>query len=73
MVPPVPAPIPAKPNAVADVQGQVISELQDYVAEVKETSGLGGDEIRIDVTVRSGETVVTLTGYRYRYAPRTVP
>lgn len=73
MAPPVPAPITAKPNAVADVQGQVISELQDYVAEVKETSGLGGDEIRIDVTVRSGETVVTLTGYRYRYAPRTVP
>lgn len=73
MAPPTIPPIAGFPNAVADIQGQVTPALKEYVAAVKETSGLGGDEIRIDVTVSSGKTSITLTGYRYRYAPRTIP
>jgi MSHA pilin protein MshD len=62
---------------IVDIQNQVIPGLQDYQADVSEVADLGGDRIRIDVTVTTGTGVdavnVKLTGYRYRYAPRTVP
>lgn len=62
---------------IVDIQNQVIPGLQDYQADVFETADLGGDRIQIDVTVTTGAGAdavnVKLTGYRYRYAPRTVP
>jgi MSHA pilin protein MshD len=77
LAPPSPPVIATKPDAIVDIQGQIIAGLEDYKVEVTETAGVGGDQIQIDVTVTSGAgsdaVNVKLTGYRYRYAPRTVP
>lgn len=62
---------PADP--IKDIQGQVIVGLGSYSASVQETEDLGGDRIRIDVTVSVDNLSVSLTGYRYRYAPRATP
>jgi len=62
---------PADP--IKDIQGQVILGLETYTAKIFETEELGGDRIRIDVTVSVDGLSVSLTGYRYRYAPRAIP
>lgn len=56
---------------IVDLQNTAIAGLAGYNATVIETQA--GDEIRIDVSVTGASDVVTLTGYRYRYAPRTLP
>lgn len=58
-------------TGIRDIQNNLISGLGGYTASVAEVQT--GDEMRIDVTVSNGPTSVTLTGYRYRSAPRTVP
>jgi MSHA pilin protein MshD len=58
-------------NGIVDIQNNAIAGLGSYNASVTEV--LTGDEMRIDVTVTSGTTSITLTGYRYRFAPRTIP
>lgn len=64
-------PDPIKP--VVDIQGQAIVGLENYSMSVHEVDECGGACIRIDVTVSVDDVKVVLTGYRYRYAPRTVP
>lgn len=64
-------PDPIKP--VVDIQEQVIAGLENYSMSVHEVDECGGACIRIDVTVSVDDVKVVLTGYRYRYAPRTVP
>lgn len=58
-------------SGIFDLQNVAIAGLAGYNAIVAETQS--GDEIQIDVTVTTGNIAVTLTGYRYRYAPRTLP
>lgn len=58
-------------TGIVDIQNNPIAGLGSYNASV--TEALTGDEMRIDVTVTSGSTSITLTGYRYRFAPRTIP
>lgn len=58
-------------TGIRDIQNNLISGLGSYSATISEIQS--GDEIRIDVTVTNGGTSITLTGYRYRYAPRVVP
>jgi MSHA pilin protein MshD len=60
-------------SPIKDIQGQTIVGLEDYSVKVFEQESCGADCIQIDVTVSSGDTRVTLTGYRYRYAPRALP
>lgn len=61
----------AMPNAV-DINGNAIDAgLNNYATAV--TINLTGEIMRIDVRVTSGETDVMLTGYRFRYAPRSLP
>ncbi|MBC3875277.1 type IV pilus modification PilV family protein [Undibacterium flavidum] len=63
-----PVPVP-----VVDIQGLPIAGLGNYSMSVFEVYECGGACIRIDVTVSVDDVRVVLTGYRYRYAPRTVP
>ncbi len=59
------------PGAV-DINGNVIdAALGGYTTSVDVF--LTGEVMRIDVRVVSGQTNVLLTGYRYRYAPRSIP
>lgn len=65
-------------NGIRDLTNTSIGGLDGYRAVVRlfeEGPGaVAGDALRIDVTVTApnGEAI-TLTGYRYRYAPRAVP
>lgn len=68
------------PNGIKSLEdGGVIGGLENYNATVALTSeAIGGvaaaDVLRIDVTVTPpGGENITLTGYRFRYAPRAVP
>lgn len=56
---------------VTDMAGNVIPALSAYTINVNEE--VVGNAIRIDVTVTRAPITVTLTGYRYLYAPRSVP
>lgn len=64
---------------IADITGATIGGLAAYTASVKITQAgatfslPAADVLQIDVQVQSGSTDVTLTGYRFRYAPRAVP
>ena len=64
---------------IADITGSTIAGLAGYTASVKiaqagATFSLPAtDVLQIDVRVQSGATDLTLTGYRFRYAPRAVP
>lgn len=61
----------APPNMV-DINGNAIdAALNNYVTTVD--IDFTGEIMRIDVRVISGATDVSLTGYRYRYAPRSIP
>lgn len=63
------------PVSATDIQGQTITDLQAYTVQVTETleAACANACIRIDVTASIDDVKVVLTGYRYRYAPRTVP
>ena len=64
---------------IRDIQNTLVAGLGGFTANVTmvqdgATFSLAAAEVlRIDVRVTSGPTDITLTGYRFRYAPRTVP
>lgn len=61
------------PNAL-DINGNAVDAgLNNYATTVTIDFPAPGDLMRIDVRVISGETDVSLTGYRFRYAPRAIP
>ena len=66
-------------NGIRDLTNTAIGGLENYNATVTLTEqAIGGvaaaDVLRIDVRVTvPGNTDITLTGYRFRYAPRAVP
>lgn len=57
-------------NAV-DINGVAVDA--NYKIKVTIDFPASGDFMQIDVRVSSGATNVLLTGYRYRYAPRSLP
>ena len=60
-------------SGIKDVENNVISGLEIYTATVTESLHPDGVGVQINVRVTAGATDVLLTGYRYPYAPRTVP
>ncbi|MBS1170048.1 MAG: hypothetical protein H6R01_966 [Burkholderiaceae bacterium] len=68
-----------KMTGINDLTNTPIGRLGGYNAEVKieavATGGVAADDVlRIDVTVTPpGSDAITLTGYRFRYAPRIAP
>jgi MSHA pilin protein MshD len=56
-------------SGIVDIQGNVIAGLENFSASVNLIQ-VNQDVIQIDVRVQSPPTDITLTGYRYRYAPR---
>jgi MSHA pilin protein MshD len=67
------------PTGINDIQNTPVAGLTNFAASVNmvqdgATFGLAAAEVlRIDVRVTSGPADITLTGYRFRYAPRSVP
>ncbi|HUW29960.1 MAG TPA: prepilin-type N-terminal cleavage/methylation domain-containing protein [Sulfuriferula sp.] len=66
-------------SPIVDIAGSPIAGLGAYTASVNisqagATFSLPAAEVlQIDVRVVSGDTDITLTGYRFRYAPNAVP
>lgn len=66
-------------SPIATISNSPVAGLGAYsasvaVAEAGNAFGLTGAEaLKIDVRVQSGDTDITLTGYRFRYAPNAVP
>jgi MSHA pilin protein MshD len=66
-------------SPILDITGTAIGGLGAYTATVKiaqagATFSLPATEVlQIDVRVVSGNTDITVTGYRFRYAPNAVP
>ena len=66
-------------SPIADITGSPIAGLDAYTASVNITQAgaafsLPAEAVlQIDVRVVSGDTDITLTGYRFRYAPNAVP
>lgn len=66
-------------SPIVDITGSSITGLGAYTASVSITqvgtsfSLPATDVLQIDVRVVSGSTDITLTGYRFRYAPNAVP
>ena len=66
-------------SPIVDITGTAIGGLGAYTASVKITqtgasfSLPATDVLQIDVRVVSGNTDITATGYRFRYAPNAVP
>ena len=66
-------------SPIVDITGSAIGGLGAYTASVKITqtgatfSLPANDVLQIDVRVVSGNTDITVTGYRFRYAPNAVP
>jgi MSHA pilin protein MshD len=64
---------------IRDIQNTLVNGLGGFTANVTmvqdgATFGVAAAEVlRIDVRVTSGPTDITLSGYRFRYSPRTVP
>ena len=64
---------------ISNIQNQAVSGLGGYSASVTIVQDgarfalAAADVLRIDVHVVSGPTDITLSGYRFRYAPRAVP
>ena len=64
---------------IADVTGATVGGLNGYTASVNITQAgasfslPAADVLQIDVRVQSGPTDLTLTGYRFRYAPKALP
>lgn len=67
------------PTGINDIQNTPVAGLGNFAANVNmlqdgASFGVAAAEVlRIDVRVTSGPTDITLTGYRFRYAPRSVP
>jgi MSHA pilin protein MshD len=68
-------------NPIRDINNTVLPELANYslttpIAITQAGTALGlannADALRIDVTVNYGADSVTLTGYRFRYAPNAL-
>ncbi len=59
-------------SPILDITGTAIPGLSAYTASVVETWLNNQTELQIDVTVTAGSTSLTLTGFRYRYAPDAV-
>ena len=66
-------------SPIVDITGSSITGLGAYTASVSisqagATFSLpAANVLQIDVRVVSGNTDITLTGYRFRYAPKAVP
>jgi MSHA pilin protein MshD len=66
-------------TGIKDITNTPISTLAGYTASVAMTQdgasfGLSADAVlKVDVTVTAGSDSLTLTGYRFRYAPNAVP
>ena len=67
-------------SPIVDITNSAIPGLGAYTASVAITAvgaalfALPNDDVlQIDVRVQAGNTDITLTGYRFRYAPRAVP
>lgn len=66
-------------NGIRDIFNTPITGLESFNANVTISQdgarfNVPNDAaLRIDVAVNAGPTSVTLTGYRFRYAPRSVP
>ena len=66
-------------SPIVDIIGNTITGLGAYTASVSITQAgatfslPAAEVLQIDVRVVSGDTDVTLTGYRFRYAPKAVP
>ena len=67
-------------SPIVDITGAAVAGLGAYSASVGiAPAGLAlglandGEALKIDVRVWSGSTDITLTGYRFRYAPHAVP
>lgn len=66
-------------GGIRDIFNASISGLENFNATVTMAqdgaifSLPAGDVLRVDVRVTSGPTDVTISGYRFRYAPRAVP
>lgn len=64
---------------IVDIGNSPVSGLDAYTAGVNITQAgttfslPAEDVLQIDVRVQSGDTDITLTGYRFRYAPNAVP
>jgi len=69
----------AGPGGIKDITGVAIAGLDAYTASVTITQAgtapfslPNADVLQIDVRVQSGAADVTLTGYRFRYAPNSL-
>ena len=66
-------------SPIVDITNTAVAGLASYTAAVTVTQAgaafaLPADEVlQIDVRATSGNTDVTVTGYRFRYAPNAVP
>ena len=66
-------------SPIVDITNTAVAGLGGYTASVAITQdgaafGLAADAVlRIDVRAQSGTTDITVTGYRFRYAPNAVP
>ena len=66
-------------TGIRDITNTSLTGLGAYTASVAITQDgaafalAAGEVLRIDVTVSSGAENITLTGYRFRYAPNAVP
>ena len=66
-------------TGIRDMENIAVAGLESYTARVTMVPDgaafalPSGDVLRIDVSVSSGPTDITMTGYRFRYAPRAVP
>ena len=66
-------------SPIVDITGSAITGLSNYTATVAiaqagaSFSLPAAEVLQIDVRVVSGNTDVTVTGYRFRYAPNAVP
>ncbi len=59
-------------SPILDITGTAIPGLAGYSAKVAVTA-VSNTELQINVTVSHGSNILTLTGYRYRYAPNALP
>lgn len=66
-------------SPIVDITNTAVAGLGAYTASVAITEdgaafGLAADAVhRIDVRAQAGTTDITVTGYRFRYAPNAVP
>ncbi|WP_162085155.1 type II secretion system protein [Sulfuriferula nivalis] len=59
-------------TGINDITNTPVNGLSGYTASVA-INPISNTELQINVTVSSGSDSLTLTGYRFRYAPNAVP